>query len=288
MDILPSRILHFRSKDCVFNNDIYSMSLSESISCQPDEEIVIELGFASIPYSFFNIENNYNNVLDITESEIDGSNPVSYTVFLDTGNYSSTQMLSFLQTNLNTQSGLNGKNFTYTIAYDRFKNKATFNVSTANAKTTFNFATGPNVPVNCQELLGFIQEDVSFQTGVNLISNSTINVSPYEACYIRTQSLGIVSAYETKNKGISTIFAKVPISSVPFSFIQYTNDQRLSYISTRQNIDFFEFQITDLDGAPLNLNFNNWTMSIVFQIRKKNDVFIPVRPNEMIPIQTEQ
>lgn len=264
------------------------MALSESISCLADEEIVIELGVASIPYSFYNIQTDYNNVLDLTESEIDGSNPVSYSVYLDTGNYSSTQMLSLLQTNLNTQSALQGKSFTYTIAYDKYKNKATFNVSTSNAKTTFNFATGANVPINCQELLGFIEQDVSFQTGVNLTSNSTINVSPYEACYIRTQSLGIVSAYETKNRGISTIFAKVPVSSVPFSFIQYTNDQRLSYISTRQNIDFLEFQITDLDGAPLDLQFNNWTMSIIFQIRKKTEVFTPVRPNEMIPIETEQ
>jgi hypothetical protein len=264
------------------------MALSESITCLADEEIVIELGFASIPYSFYNIQTDYNNALDITESDADGSNPVSWTFYLETGNYSATQMLSLLQTDLTNASAVSGKGFTYLINYDKTKNKASFSVTTSNAKTTFRFASGANVAINCQELLGFIEQDVSFQTGVPLVSNSTINVSPYEACYIRTQSLGIVSAYETKNRGISTIFAKIPVSSVPFSFIQYTNDQRLSYISTRQNIDYLEFQITDLDGAPLDLQFNNWTMSIIFQIRKKTEIFTPVRPNEMLPITTEQ
>jgi hypothetical protein len=284
-DTLPNRVVHIRSRDCSFTDGVYTVGLKEPIFCLPNEEIIVELAFASIPYSFFNVEVDYNNKLDIIESELDGSNPVSTTITLDIGNYNAVQLLTALQSNLNTHTG---KGFVYSISYNKNTNQATFSTTSSNAKCQFLFQSGPNLDLDCMELLGFTVGDYSFDTNTTLKSNSTMNVSPYDAVYMRSSSFGITNNYETKNKGISDILAKIPINTVPFGFITWTNDMRLSYISTKQVIEFMEIRITDLDGNILNLRENPWTISIVFGIRKKPEpTFIPLRPNQDLPIQIE-
>lgn len=284
-DTLPNRVVHIRSRDCSYNSGVYTVGLKEPIFCLPNEEILVELAFASIPYSFYNVESNYNNKLDIIESELNGSNPVSSTISLAVGNYNALQLLSALQSNLNANTQ---KTITYTITYDKNTNKATFSTTTPNRKVQFLFASGINFDIDCMELLGFTVGDYSFDTNTTLISNSTMNVSPYDAVYIRSGSFGITNNYETKNKGISDILAKIPINTVPFGFITWTNDMRLSYISIKQVIEYMEIRITDLDGNDLNLRDNPWTISLVFAIReKKASVFKPLRPNEQLPVEIQ-
>ena len=190
-----------------------------------------------------------------------------------------------LQANLNANTA---KGFTYSISYNKNTNQATFSTTSPNAKCQFLFQTGVNIDLDCMELLGFTLGDYSFDTNTTLTSNSTMNVSPYDAVYIRSGSFGITNNYETKNKGISDILAKIPINIVPFGFITWVNDMRLSYISTKQVVEFMEIRITDLDGNILNLRGNPWTLSIVFGIRKRpGPIFQPLRPNQDLAIQIE-
>jgi hypothetical protein len=283
--VFQEKILHVRSQDCVYDSvsGIWTTNIPEGIACSIDEYIRIEVINAAIPYSFYNI-NETNRFLDIRESEEDGSNPVSYTLVLPIGNYNVIQFCSIFQSTINTLSASSGKSFTYTVAYDKFLNKATFVVSSANAKCEFLIASGVNERINAQFLMGFTLKDFAFTTSTSLTSDATMNMSPYDAVYIYS-NLGITNAYDTKTKNLSNILIKIPITTLPFSYIQYENDQLTTFASYRSTIQSIEFSLKDMDGFDFNLNNGNWFISIKFVIEKKESTFRPTRPDELVELE---
>lgn len=284
MDLFPQKIIHFRSQDATYLDGVWSFTLTEAIAVGENEEIGIEVINCSIPYSFYNI-NYANKYLDVIESEADGSNPVAYTITLTEGNYNAIQFLTLFQSAINIGSSTSGKSFTYNITYDRYTNKATFNITTSNAKTQFLFSSGANQRFDCEFLLGFFGGDVSFTNSSPITSNSTMNMSPYEAVYIHSPNMGIVNSYDTKNKNLSTILIKIPVNNVPFSFIQFENTINLRYKSTRNTIGTITLALKDGDGDDIDIQNNNWYISLKFLILPKENVFRVSRPDDMVPIE---
>jgi hypothetical protein len=283
--VFTEKILHVRSQDCVYDSQtgIWTTNIPEGIACSQDEYIRIEVINVAVPYSFYNI-NETNRYLDIRESEENGANPVSYTISLPIGNYNVIQFCSIFQSTMNTFSASSGKSYTYTVSYDKYLNKATYGVSSANAKCEFLIASGANETINAQYLMGFTLADFSFTTSTTLTSDATMNMSPYDAVYIYS-NLGITNAYDTKTKNLSNILIKVPITTLPFSYIQWENQQLLTFASYRTTIQTIEFAVKDMDGFNFNLNNGNWYISIKFVIEKKEDTFRPTRPDELVNVE---
>jgi hypothetical protein len=275
------KIIHIRSQDCLFLNNVYSFSLNESINCEEGEELNVEVLNTSIPYSFFNV-NGTNKFLSIREAELDGSNPVDWNLQLIEGNYNAITFLSAFQTAINLQSIALGKSYNYSVAYQKLTNTVLFTLNSSNAKTEFLFRTGILERFDCQYLLGFSFEDFSFDSNNTLTSNGSVNMSPYDAVYIYS-NLGIINQYDTLSKNLSNILIKIPINSLPFSYIQYTNDARLVYKSSRTVIQSIELETLDFDADPIDLRFANWFISIRFFFTKK-DVFKVPRPTDLIPV----
>lgn len=284
-DLYPQKIVQFRSQDASYSNDTWTFTLPEAIVATEQEEIAIEVINASIPYSFYGV-NYANKYLNVTESEEDGSNPVSYLLTLTEGNYNAIQFLSLFQSAINSRSLVVGKSYVYSTSYDKFTNKATITLTSSNARSDFLFGSGADSNFDCEFLLGFHGGlDRTVTSSASLTSNSTMNMSPYEAVYIHSPNLGIVNSYETKTKNLSTILIKIPITSLPFSFIQWENTQNLRYKSTRNVIGTISFTLKDLDGDDIDIQNNNWYLSIKFLLLPKSDVFRVSRPDDMVPIE---
>jgi hypothetical protein len=279
----PNKIIHIRSIDCLLLNDVYSVSIPEAISVASDEELTIEVLNASIPYSFFNV-NFSNKFLSIIEAELNGSNPVSWDLELPEGNYNSITFLSMFQTTINAQSISLGKSYNYSLSYNKTTNTATILLNSANAQTNFLFLTGNIARFDCQLLLGFSLADFQFVSNIPLVGDNSMNMSPYDAIYIYS-NLGITNSYDTKSRNLTNILVKIPITSLPFSYIQWENQQFLTYKSTKNTISNLEFRIADYDGDPIQLRGALWFLSIKFTISKKDKVFQVPRPNEQVPVE---
>jgi hypothetical protein len=286
MDLIENqRVVHIRSLDSnSYTNGTWSFILPEAISVNQDEEIRVSVINASIPYSFYNV-NYANKYLDVRESDANGSNAVNYTLTLTEGNYNAIQFLSLFQSAINSRSASVGKSFTYVITYDKFTNKGTFSLSSLNAKSVFLFSSGSNQRFDCEYLLGFSGGDKTLTSSSPLTSNATINMSPYEAIYINS-NLGIVNNYYTKTSNLSPILLKVPITSLPFSYIQWENrsGDLLTYRSSRQVISTIEIQIKDADGDDIDLQNGTWFLSLKFHSYPRPRNFTVQRPDEMIPV----
>lgn len=277
-----SKIIHVRSQDCLFLNNEFSVNLSEAISCSLDEEIEVEVLNASIPYSFFNVSET-NGFLSIREEELDGSNALDYNLELILGNYNAVQFVSMFQTVINQQSITKGKSFVYICVYKKITNNVEISLISPNSQSNFLFKTGVIEKFDCEFLLGFSNKDFKFNTNTILLGDGSVNMSPFDAVYIHS-NLGIINSYDTKNGNLTNILIKIPINTLPFSFIQFTNIQNLSYISNRNNIQSLIFQILDSDSDPINLRFANWFLSIKFTIIKKENVFELQRNSELVPV----
>lgn len=275
-----TKIIHIRSLDCLFVNNTYTVNLNEAITALADEEIVIEVLNASIPYSFYNVSKS-NKFLSIREEDIGGANPIDYNLELVEGNYNAIQFVSMFQTTINQQSITKGKSFIYQCIYKKLTNNVEITLSSINSQSNFLFKTGILERFDCQFLLGFSFNDFAFDTNTPLIGDGAVNMSPFDAVYI-TSNLGIVNQYDTRNGNLTNILTKIPVNSLPFSYIQFTNIQNLSYKTNRTTIQSLQFELVDYDGDAIDVRFANWFLSIKLSIIKKQNVFVVPRPNEVV------
>lgn len=271
-----AKIVHIRSQDCLNINDKSDnivFSLSETITCEEDEEILVEVINCSIPYSFYNI--NYSNkYLDISE------NGNIFTILLEEANYTATQFASIVQSKL-TEASPNG--LTYTVTYDRYTNKLKFRVSDNSAVVSFLFISGQNSKYDCQHIMGFYRKDDYMFTNSELISDSTVNMSPYEAIYIHS-NLGITNQYHTSSKNLSTILAKIPITSAPFTYIQFENtSEKYQNQTNLKSIQMINLSLKDADGFPIDINNNFWFITLKFIPQKMRNPF--TLPRDLIPVE---
>lgn len=258
------KTVHINSRDCEKvqgSTSQISLTLSNAISCAEDEEIFVDLLSVSIPFSFYNI--NYSNkFLNVRESTSD-----YFTIQLQEGNYNVLQFINQVTTQLNSHSP-NG--YTYVLTYNKYTNKITFSTPTIGAQIAFLFSSGVDHIYDMQYLLGFyIVKDYTFSDLTSITSDSTCNMSPLSTIFIHS-NLGIVDSYESNQRNISTIFAKVPINTTPFQFIQYEPTRNIRSLSNLSVIQTIILWLTDENNFLLDLNNNEWYVSIEFTTMKKD------------------
>lgn len=254
-------VVHINSGDCEKLNGSNTNHILCKIPTLGDtgNNITIQLLTATIPFSFYNI-NNLFRFLSLRESETaDPSDFVNIDISVPEGNYSITQLQSELQSQLN---GNTVKGVNYILSYNRISNKLTFSTDTSGKTITLLFDTGNLAHVDLQNVLGFNREDYSFSIASSLTSVKPCNVSPYSNIYIVAPNLSITSQINSKFGNYSTILNKVPINNVPNSFIYYENDLFVKYRSGLTSISTIELKLTDEDGDLIDINGVNWFTSI--------------------------
>jgi hypothetical protein len=233
--------LHLSSNyaDKIYNNNNCDAEFYlPTIEIPSQYHIHLNVVHASIPFTFYNV-NSSNNVLNYTVGGID------YSLIIPQGNYTTTTMKTYLNTNLQNIS----------VSYDSTTNKYKF-VNSQNNDFSFNSTS------SSLGLLGFSGQTTS--TSYSLISTQTINLNPIRCICVCTNLKTSNININSKNK--SNIVCSIPIITQPNSIINYLNPNNFKINTYANVISSIKIQLMDQDGTLLNLNGANWTMTLQFDV----------------------
>lgn len=226
--------------------------------------IYLSIANGSIPYSFYNIDDNNNNLVLFSElpTSTGGSYNVSNTFNIRKGNYNSSQLVNYMnqQFSTNTINTDPSYNITFSISYDIITNKVTISSS-------FNFYFGQES--TCLELFGFSKTDI-YNSVINsnqvITSTNCVNLLSKSCICIHSNLLtGNIST----NPAVfdNTILTQIPVSTPPYSLITFSNQNARSCLYTN-TISYINIKLTDQDNKILNLNGCHWSMTLELTVVK--------------------
>ena len=216
----------------------------------------------SIPKVFPNIPTSYN-----TFTLKEGA--VSRTITLEVGYYNKNTMIAELPALLNAASVLNGNNWVYTMSYRtalQVQNfKFTFNVSgNGGSQPSFIF-TDDQIWLQ----LGFNVGTRPF-VGSTLTSDNIINFNPTSKLYI------VSDLVSSSNESI--LQEVLNVDTVGFgSCIFYQNQGNLDLESKEivgNQKNSFNIQLINENGQDVDLQGQNWSMSLIFYNRNDTNELI--------------
>jgi hypothetical protein len=219
---------------------------------------------AEIPFSYY-IVNSSNNVFQLEEF---GADAGPFDITITAGNYTSSQMITELQTELDGSLGAG----VYAITYSSSTNK--FSITAAGV-TTFQLIFGTAGDTTNTDLHWFL----GFNSGINLsdgtpilVSPNSINLSGPNYLYVNSQKWGQLTnnllpqgAENLGGGNRGPQIAKIPINVGPNEIILYDDPApeywfNVGFIDALQNIDFYltlgNFKdVIDLNGLSFCLKF---------------------------------
>jgi hypothetical protein len=217
-----------------------------TLECPPEHSLYISVVSASIPYTFYNVDetNNYFSC-ELINGNGDG-------FYFDKGNYNAYQITNFLNNNLS-----NGIKCSYNI----ISNKMVLTHPSSNFLL--------HQTSTCLELLGFKSSDsVNKMTssGLELTSNYCVNLQTKHCICIQTN-------FETGNRNFSNllssnILASIPISGNPYSMISYINPNKYRCNLFSNIIRYINVKLVDQNNNLLNLNGCHFSLTLQLDIEK--------------------
>ena len=144
----------------------------------------------------------------------------------------------------------------FTITYSSLNNTFTFTHST----NDFIFKSS----TTCFEIIGFLENQQYSSTSKSLTSNASINLFTIRSIYVQCNNF-LTHNISNSNSNNACILASIPLSSGQFSIITYSNTTNIkSIVDNIRSLSLLRIQLTDQDGAILDLNNCHW--SAVLQI----------------------
>jgi hypothetical protein len=207
------------------------------IECDYSDHLYLSVQSVSIPYSFYNVS-EYNNILMYSTVT------TTYTIVIPTGNYNITTLLLALQSLMTT----------FTITYDKIKNKMTFSNS-----VDFTFL----VVSTCYELIGMSM--------INQLSVSQQLTSDFVCNMSSVRHLCLATNFTTSNVNKAlpnerNILAHIPVSVAPNEVITYANHGQYKCNLFSNNMDHIVIRILDHKGNLIDLNGAEWSITLQIDI----------------------
>ena len=198
---------------------------------------------ASIPYSFFNVD-DFNNFLVYS---VGGGSDIE--IIIPQGNYNVNTLRTFL---LSVMTG-------FTITYTSLNNSYTF------SHTTENFVFKENS--TCFEILGFDEDIEHASFDRVLISTNSINLFTIRNIYIQSHNL-MNDNINNSTPNSSTILTSLPVSSGQNSIINYHNFNNIKTRindNTLKNLSSLSIILTDQDLDILDLNGCHFSLTLLIE-----------------------
>ena len=229
-----------------YYNDLISDSLYilPTIEISQDENALISIKNAVIPYSFYNV--------NITNSKFNYVvNGVSYNVNLTFGNYNVNTLKAHL-------IELIGDLFI--ITYLTKTNKFIFTHLTYD----FIFLSSSN----CFEILGF--KDNYNYSSIDLILTSTISINLFTVknIYVCSNNF-ILNNIDSNNHNKSNIICSIPVNGSMNSILFY-EDNTKHLVHKLDNITNLRISLTDEDGQLIDFNNVHYSITLEITIVKNN------------------
>lgn len=245
-------LAYFNSRyDTDLFGDYRILNLNKPIAAKRNQKIKMRIVGASIPVSFYTI-NNSNNLISITESLRDGSSPYGHNITLTNGNPNIYQLAADLETQLND----NTQNSTvYSVSADSTRFTLLIEIITVNRKLVISASSTTMI-------LGISGDDL---TATDLIigeSEYPVDLNTIIAVYIRTKMFNVRGTLT--NRASDSILLRKNVDVDNFSIMQVEQPNALF-----QELDVIElsnivFSIETYDKTIIN--FNNSDYEIVFEI----------------------
>jgi hypothetical protein len=274
------------------NEDAYYYLRRPLFKSKPFNHFQVKVIQANIPYSFFNITNqngNYNTMKWYlarggasypSTTYVYGSPSVPKTVTIPNGNYTILSLITAIKSGIIADLVVNYpaySNPVFTWTYDRDTLQVLFTLTgTDNIVTTFYFLPstenhgGLAYNMGIGSTINFGYDALNVSKPINNINNITtsgayggnaINVAPITSIMIRSNNLKQNRSFEfvAVTDDLSDILARVPISTVGTTFLQYINQENLSNRIKNDVIDYINLYITDnRDYDPIHLAGLSW------------------------------
>ncbi len=264
-----SKVIHINSLDAstILSTGLTSyfrIFFEEGISCRDNERMLISLHQATIPYSFYNIRNNINNIIPY---KIDGADTI-HTITIPIGSYTSTSLKNQLTTLLNAiLSG--GVNITYDRTTQKFKYSCITPTDALRA-LTFDFNESP---YSAHIELGFKPQETFVITATPTSSTNVIDVNgSIHGLFIRT-NLTTDGSIDSKSKGLNTILGRLPIQSNSGSVLFFNpNNSTHKILIHNKTLNHFTIRLTDERNREVDLNGLHFTLAIQVDFVNIRDV----------------
>jgi hypothetical protein len=215
---------------------------------------IISVKSVEIPFTWYKFRNGVNNTFRYIDSLGASKDIYLGHPTLQEGSPSASQLITTLTTQLN----INTDGAVWTITSDPLRAQFSFRSTLA---ATWAFDRDPET----FEALGFaFNSNKVFTANVPISTNFTFNLSPDPYIYVRTNMpINTGHDYDSYTKQVSDIIAKVPVNLNQFSNLVYepqSPEERVCGLISSE----VQFKITDRKGRVLNLNGNNWSMTLDF------------------------
>lgn len=256
----------------------------------PLNQFEVSVVQANIPYSFFNITNQNGAYSSMqwylarggtypSTTYVYGSPSSLKTVIIPNGNYTIVSLITAVQNGIVSDLIANYPSYIPTWSWTYNRDTLTVNfLLTGNdgIPTTFYFVPssvidgGLSFNMGITTLLQFGYNSINIPQPVNIINNvktsganaqSAINVAPITSLFIRSGTLNQNRSYEfvAISDDFSDILARCPIQTVGTTFIQFTNEARISNRIKNDYIDVVNLYLTDNRSYnPISLAGLDW------------------------------
>jgi len=284
---MPSKIMYINSEDASqylatkLNTDgttsplncYFNYIVKENIEIPLNQRALISLSSATIPYSFYNIRDDINDILDISVKNITEGTQKDYLILIPKGNYDVYSFAEFIVAQTQSIGQDVGDNIEYTLAmdYSQDTQKYTYTFTPINSAVgdrmsiDFLFFAGLNNVQTCNVEMGFRIRDVKIDTITSntVVSDNVVDINgSIHGVYIRT-NLVSDGTLDSQNGVFSNILARLPINVNPGGIIFATpNNATHKSVVDLRSISQLTIRLTDDRNRLLDLNGLHFQIAI--------------------------
>jgi len=210
----------------------------------------------SVPYTWYNIVDGYNNKFQVTFS--DASTKI---ITIGVGNPSISTIIANIQAQMNVNTS--GQVFAWSVS------TTTGKISISVTAGSYTMAFGTNADPFVWRLLGAASaSNVTWSSGLGIYTfPNVVAVERYKNLYLHVHGLGLYSHdFENFTNRASSIITKIPVVGPSVSFFGwiYFNPGRPSYRYSSALEPNLKIRLCDGAGIPIDLNGQDWTVTLEF------------------------
>lgn len=258
MEIVRSYNLYLNTRQATIggnsNNCTFNINPALTLSNRANR-FLVSIPFLEVPYSFNQLSSNYNS---LSYTFTDGAGSFTSTFALPVGNYNITNAISAFLGAINKSILIQRPSWSLTaisLTYNQNTSYCTFILAAVSTSITLRFSQNYVMGL----MFGFPQADQTFSNLITLVSSNKVLVNPVNAIYLRSDSLKFGNAWEAIVAPYSQadILARVPVPTLPNSWIYYRNEQKQMLSNSEiTSLNFYwsdnlsESYTLDLCGLP--------------------------------------
>lgn len=210
----------------------------------------------TIPYTFYTTSYKNNDIVGGQKVDFQFGF-LTYTLIVPFGNYSDSQLSSYIVNQLNTYSGFG---MTFTMTFNYYDNSFTISAPLPfQILWSTQYANQPEYK-KLSYVLGFNNTDTISATSHK--SNFASNLSGGMNIYLKSSTLTYQNTNFFENKN-NTVLCAIPVNAGPGGVIFYTDQQLLVQRNRAMFLNKIDFQLVDEYDNQIDLGTNiDWSMVI--------------------------